>query len=477
MTYAAWKVWLGELPWSLRWFVALVLVRPTIDALYVLKEISPFLSPLYIVGVFTPVLVVLAVLSRSVERPQAGASDGLFAAWGWLLALSAFVSIVVDGLNVGALEAAFHLVTPVFLYLFARHFVRSKRDLVGFATTFFFSLVVPYGMILFETFVTPIGTQESRGLVRFHGAYGDVASYGMFFTAGVLLAGYFFLDEALDLPKRVRYGRLAVAFGVGALGLVKINHGSSLAIFGVLVALFFLHGLSSRQAPAILLVAVALVSGAFIFFGDALLAQYDAIVARELTVMEREDKGFEASFHGRGGRWLWMLAIWEQLPDQAKLFGISLGYMQPEWQSVIPFRQMVLKGTHNDYIRVLFATGIVGLSAFLLFLGTVFVKSFWLPRALRFLVWGSLANLVLLAVALTPTLYPTVQYICFVVFAYVVGARDRVGQEAHVGQEAQETDEAWVLRAWPPLGQSVSPAIYSPPPVLRAPLASIPPLP
>lgn len=63
MSFQAWKKWLLALPWSFRWFAILVLLRPILDVFYFLKEISPAISPLYIVGTLTPILIIFLFLT------------------------------------------------------------------------------------------------------------------------------------------------------------------------------------------------------------------------------------------------------------------------------------------------------------------------------------------------------------------------------------------------------------------------------
>lgn len=73
MKFNQWKIWLKSKPWILKWFILLVLIRPIIDNLYFLKDISPFLSPLYIAGVLTP-LMVIYVLAKT-KKPASTKLD------------------------------------------------------------------------------------------------------------------------------------------------------------------------------------------------------------------------------------------------------------------------------------------------------------------------------------------------------------------------------------------------------------------
>src|SRR5437016_327172 len=71
MSFSEWKYWFRSLPWSLRWFPLLILIRPLVDNFYYLKNVSPVLSPLYIVGVLTPLLAIygMAVIRRQQRSP------------------------------------------------------------------------------------------------------------------------------------------------------------------------------------------------------------------------------------------------------------------------------------------------------------------------------------------------------------------------------------------------------------------------
>ena len=417
MRYGEWRTWLRELPWSLKWFVVLVLIRPVIDAFWFVKHISPLLSPLNIVGVLTPVLIIVSYLSGTFPRVKTSKADWLIGLWGWLLLLNTAVSLSAGGINIDTLEIAFLLLTPIFLYMYMRHLVSSKRNMIGLLTTFMYSLIFPFALILYENLVSPISAATARGLTRYSGLFGDVSSYGVFITVGLLTVCYFFLDERLPLLTSERVRRFGATLVIGIVGLMSIGHAASMAIFAALLVLFLFHALQSGRGY-VLVVGAVLVIGSVVISWDVFLTQFDALFGRELSVIESEDKGFESAFHGRGGRWLWLLSLWEELPVGAKLTGISLGYADSRWSDVLPFDYMVLKGTHNDYLRILFATGLLGLVSYIAFLMMIFAKSIRMTSDERFLVWGALAIVSMLSVSLTPTLYPTIMYICFSVFAY-----------------------------------------------------------
>src|SRR5690606_37404668 len=86
MTFKEWKLWLSALPWPLRWFPILVLIRPIVDNFYFLKEVSPLLSPLYAVGILTPVLTIVGILHY--KNSQTSAIDKAFLYWSFSVLIS-----------------------------------------------------------------------------------------------------------------------------------------------------------------------------------------------------------------------------------------------------------------------------------------------------------------------------------------------------------------------------------------------------
>ncbi len=437
MSYRAWKQWLLSLPWSLRWFVLLVLIRPIVDALYFLKGISPFLSPLYITGVLTPVLIAASYLSGSFPKKRLSILDVLFGFWAWILLFNALALLIKYGVSLESLEHSLHFITPPLIYFYVRHFIQSKENLLGLITTVLLSSIVPSVMLIYENVFDPVSTQTSRDLTRFLGVWSDISNYGVFFTTGLLAAGYFFFAKGTGVPNRRRTQVLAAVIIIGLLGLVSINHTASWIVFIFVFALFMWHGAGSQAALTTLVVLVVAAVG-YLFLGEAINESVGTIFEREMNVIHREDKGFKDAFHGRGHRWAAFLSMWETMPALSKLFGVSFGTLDLRWQAV-PVRYMTLKGAHSDYIRLLFATGVVGLATYLFALGAASFRSLTLPKAERFLILGGVAILMLFSVSMTPSLYATTQYICFSIVAYTALPRSVQVEDARSRGHAAAT--------------------------------------
>ncbi|HEX5003120.1 MAG TPA: hypothetical protein VFW78_11545, partial [Bacteroidia bacterium] len=75
MSFRQWRRWYSGLHSSVKWFIVLVILRPVIDNFYYLKTVSPFLSPLYLVGVLTPLLALWTIFK--IKKPNYSKLDTL----------------------------------------------------------------------------------------------------------------------------------------------------------------------------------------------------------------------------------------------------------------------------------------------------------------------------------------------------------------------------------------------------------------
>ena len=72
MSFKQWWAWYKGSPLFKKWFILLILLRPLIDNFYELKETSALASPLYIVGILTPILILLSTIAVGFPKaPQA----------------------------------------------------------------------------------------------------------------------------------------------------------------------------------------------------------------------------------------------------------------------------------------------------------------------------------------------------------------------------------------------------------------------
>lgn len=408
MTFHAWKHWLRSLPWSLRWFVLLVLFRPVLDVLYFLKDVSPFLSPLYIVGALTPVLILISFLLDAFPPKSESFLDVIFGFWGVLLFAGALMLLLYSP-SIETLGNAITHVTPVFIYFFVRHLIRSKRDLKGLLMTFLYGTAVPFGMLLFERLVMPLDQLvHTRGYGRYTGLYADVVSYGIYVIGALLIACYFFLDhENLEPPKK-RMWRLVIIGSLSILGLLSMHHTASWGVAAALLVLLTLHAAGSKKFSLVAFVVFIGIAG-LLLVGDRIQERVGTAIQSEIAVLEGE-KDIRYALHGRMSRWSRYFAEWEDVMLVEELFGANLNFDDNVGG--------VQAGIHNDYLRMLFSTGIVGLVVYLLFYVLLFVKTLSMSSDEKFLVRGAMAIMLLYSITTVPTLYAPLLYLTLCVFAY-----------------------------------------------------------
>ncbi len=407
MKYKDWKIWISALPWHLKWFVVLVLIRPIVDNFYYLKNISPLLSPLYFVGIATPILCIVAItLYRKKDK---SVFDFLFGTWTALMLISLFFMFIFDPLSKTFLEYLLKLTMPVYLFFFLRLLIRSRRDLDGVLQSFIYSSFFVIAIFLFEILVKPIKVQQTRGLERIQGTYGDVMNYAIYISLGFLIVCYFYLRNK-NIGSMIKSNRsLIITIILSLACLFKISHTASYGVFIVILALFILFNLKTNKTAGIVLIVV--IGSLGYFFGASTIEEKIApLIKTDLAVYEGK-KANERLFHGRVGRWKMMLEEYSEFPVAAQLFGMPLIIKE-----TYPY---VGTGSHNDFVRILFFTGFFGLTVYLLILINIFRRLKYLCSSDYFLALGTFMILFMYSVSTCPTLYAPLIYIIYSILCYL----------------------------------------------------------
>lgn len=407
MRFKDWKIWLRSLPWSLRWFVILVLVRPIVDNFYFLKNISPLLSPLYLVGVLTPVLCIYAVVSY--KKKDRSVLDYVFGFWSVLMLISILFLFLYNPLSVVFLEYLLKLSLPIYLFYFLRLLIRSSRDLDGVLQTFLYSCVFVVVVFVYELAVKPIRVIMSRDLERIQGNYGDVMNYSMYLTMGFLVICYFYFSKVRIQNNFQRTRNVLIVAGICILGLLKINHTATYAVFLCLVALFILFNFKTNKTAGFVIIII--IAALAYFFGQMALEKTVAPLVKTDIAVYKGEKATDRLLHGRVGRWRMMLEQFSEFPVSAQFFGMPLT-LQPSYAEVS-------SGSHNEFVRVLFFTGYLGLITFLSSIVIFFRRLKFTSAKKHFLGLGTISILLLYSVSTCPLLYPPMMYLILAVFCYL----------------------------------------------------------
>lgn len=407
MKFKDWKIWISALPWHLKWFVVLVLIRPIVDNFYYLKNISPVLSPLYFVGIATPILCILGIVMY--KKKDTSVFDFLFGAWTVLMLISLLFMFIYDPLSKTFLEYFLKLTLPAYLFFFLRLLIRSRKDLDGLLQTFIYSSLVVVAIFLFEIFVNPVKVLKTRGLERIQGSYGDVMNYAIYMSLGFLIMCYFYLRNK-NIGSMIKINRNIIITIVLSLAcLFKISHTASYGVFLMILALFIVFNLKTNKTAGIMLIIV--VGSLAYFFGASTIEEkITPLIKTDIAVYEGK-KANERLLHGRVGRWKMMLEEYSGFPVAAQLFGMPL--IIKETYSYVG------TGSHNDFMRILFFTGFLGLAVYILILFNIFMRLKYLSSSDYFLTLGTFMILFMYSVSTCPTLYAPMIYIIYGILCYI----------------------------------------------------------
>ena len=318
------------------------------------------------------------------------------------------VAILLNGITQRNLEITLKLLLPLFLYFYCRSFVRSRRDLLGILTTFLYATTFPILVLIYERMFGPIqDVYVSRGYGRYSGLYADIMNYAIYSIGAFFIASFFSLQ--LRVKKfTVATVRFLAYFGIVILAAISIHHTSTWFVLVAILLLFAINTTTKGQG-ALFVVFVVAIGVSYVTIGSGIQQQFSSMISNEVAVLQGEVE-VERAFHGRMTRWQRHVEHWSEFPVVGWLFGISPFAIRTEGG--------MLMGSHNDYLRITFSTGLVGLSLYLLAYVIIFFSAIRRPNSERFLIHGATAMVALWSVSTVVTLYAPLMYLIFPILCY-----------------------------------------------------------
>ncbi len=344
------REWIKSLPFYNKWFVMLVLTRPFIDMLYFMKETSPLLSPLYWVGILTPIMTFYslnATREKNIEIQRVFPGLKLLM---WMTFVAIFIGSWTSGNLIAYIGLVFKIITPFVL----AYYIGRIILLEGFKDRLIYtlSLAALFASILMvlEYFVNP-GSRSmgSVGNEYVEGFFADPFSYGMYLNI-LLVTG-------LKGSYSKRYKRFVfIVLLAGSLVLLTIGHLASIGLLVVLSLYKYMYKIGKGGSlPYVIIVASAF------YFLQAEIAEDSRPgqqVSNEMEVLAGT-RPIEQGAHGRMSRWIMYMDAWTDQSMFSKLFGISY--------SIEPgIEQWISGSVHNDFLRMMFTVGIFGLILYLI---------------------------------------------------------------------------------------------------------------
>ncbi|WP_214103543.1 O-antigen ligase family protein [Acrocarpospora catenulata] len=342
-------------------FVLIVLgVRASLDATKLAGSISPsgggetaasWLDPSSMLGALFLVAGLAWLVAQG--RRTAGASQPLLpvAAGAFLVAclLSTLGSLY---LNTSLGEVVRIGAVLIMIFVVARLVAEDPARLPGLLVAVFAAAVLP-ALVTIQQLLTGEGLVELNGSLRPHGTFWHPNALGMFcyvlIVAGVAI-----------FPHVATRARIGIAAVLALTGVALLGSGARGAMIAALAGLVVVGLLQNRR---LLLGLFALVV--------AVVIAVPGVVARFADLTEtRTEGGLEAN------SLVWRFDHWGQALDLLGLnpiTGTGLGTT----------RLLIYKEVHNDYLRALVESGLLGLVTYLGLLAALVVTAYRALRATR----------------------------------------------------------------------------------------------
>lgn len=382
-----------------------IVLKPVVNTSVGLDFIGISISILQFFGFF----IILALLWGILNETGKTIRTSLYTIYiiFFIVYLFNLILIVLTNSDLNTIKDFLKILTTPLIFFYYYKAVKDEKDLDLIFFAFIVSMI-PLS-IIFTYDALFVGTYEyTRGIDRIETSFGDIATLGLHINAVWVITLYMLLQAKKATPKVVTRTLLIFAFSLYTL--INIAHGTSFAVFLGVSLLFSAFYFRRNFLFLVFLFAIVMVP-AYIIFEDWFIVFYDNFYGNEVEALNAgQSLTDDRFFHGRMGRWQ---RLYELFEDQ-NYFDQFIGGLAMRY----PF--MIGHGAHNDFLRVLFTTGFLGLICYLLFLLDT-LKNGLLIKAteVRFLALAALASLVLYSISLTPSTYIDFNFFLMPAFIFV----------------------------------------------------------
>jgi len=248
-----------------------------------------------------------------------------------------FFSILFSTDKRDSLEAWLKVLSIFIVFLIAQNVIKEKKDLKQLAGVILASVIVPIAVAFYQLF-TGTGNTETEGFVRVFGT----------FTHPLMLANYTLLVSMIilvfALGSKDRNLKLASYLVFVPLGIIFFNTYARGAWLTLIALLIILSVLKYRQLLVVLPVLLIIVA---LFSSGNIASRFEDLSSDGAA----QGKYYANSLESREALWQKNFTLFLTSPVVGNGFGSS--------------RRLVHEETHNDYLRVLTETGILGFIAYL----------------------------------------------------------------------------------------------------------------
>lgn len=334
--------------------LASLVLRPLVDCFWQAHHYLMGVKPTEINGIFFPLLVLFKIMiSQDKKIIRSPFSLALVFYFFYQLVPISIISSETGVLR--ALDYLFRTIHIVVGFVLFQEFFHERKDFKYLLLAIIIAGLIPLGMSFYQNILGGvIRTEETiAGLIRNIGFYHDAYTlryYTLQTLAALILYGAYFLHSGM-----IWFRALLITMGLFCIYTIyRIYSKAGYLILAQWATVWFV------ARKKIFIVLLLLVAGSMtVSLGRfTWIEEIQVIYSKEVGALEGEEQ-VERMFQGRVGAWLASLEYWKTQPLHKKLFG--LGY-----SSI---------GAHNDFLRALFGTGIIGLLLYVILLGWALIKA------------------------------------------------------------------------------------------------------
>lgn len=314
---------------------------------------------------FSLIVIALGMISPLIKRPWSLTvrQNGFFA----LFMVIAFFSVVISDYYIVSMAALVKLVTVWFLYNTAYNSVKTEKDAIRIINALIVSSVVP---LLFGFYQAITGNYDQiydAEVDRMSSVFATGNDYGIFLTFVTAAVG---VRLCIASTRRMRMLMLIFLSMVLVSQVFSLNRGTWLALaMGFIVA-----AAKYREYLNFKL----LILGSVIF-----MLLFSGKMAERFQELDNPSSVHYSGTNTLEGRIEYWTALVPVVMDRP-IFGHGIGSIA----LVLEKRFGDEHHIHNDYLLVLLELGIVGLLAYIAFLGKIFFYFFLRPVTRELWVWN-----------------------------------------------------------------------------------------
>lgn len=335
--------------------LAAILIRPVIDCFYEAKYGFAGIKPTEYLGFLLPTLICLRILlSRDRGFTRAPLSFlWMFFIFFQLFGTALIITVGNDAmLGVNYFYRAFNGFIGFFLF---QEFFRTREGFRVLLIAHIVAGIFPLGMSVYQNILGGAIRSEATigGLVRNIGLYHDAYTLRLycFQTLGAVLLYWCYFLSGMRVISR---GILLLLSAISTLTVYKLYSKAGYLVMAEWLLVWFAAQKKFLQVGMILLVLLA---GGF-FMKGTMTETLDTVYSKEVGVLQGKEKS-DRMFQGRIGGWKMALQQYEQYPIALQLVGDGSPHT----------------GAHNDFLRALLGTGVIGLLFYCILLVTIGLRT------------------------------------------------------------------------------------------------------